>query len=106
MIDGNRDDDAGLCHGFGAVSANILPDLRRSAFLPTPEGWQAVVIGGALAPRGMVSWKKYVTPAQAEAIRAYVGEQARTLKLGLEHKALAPAAAGTAPGAAHPGAAP
>ena len=83
----------GLCHGFDTVSANIVPDLRRSGFLTSPEGWQAVVIGGALAPRGMISWKQFVTPAQAEAIRAYVGEQARTLKLELDHNAVAAPAA-------------
>ena len=76
----------GLCHGFNAVSSNIVPDLRRSAFLTSPEGWQAVVIGGALAPRGMISWKEFVSPAEAEAIRTYVGEQARALKLELNHK--------------------
>ena len=79
----------GLCHGFNAVSGNIVPDLRRSAFLTSPQGWQAVVIGGALAPRGMISWKQFVTPAQAEAIRAYVGEQARSIKLELDHNPVA-----------------
>jgi quinohemoprotein ethanol dehydrogenase len=77
----------GLCHGFDAVSPNIVPDLRRSAFLTSPEGWQAVVIGGALAGRGMISWKQFVTPSQAEAVRAFVGERARSLKLDLDHKA-------------------
>ncbi len=81
----------GLCHGFNAVSSNIVPDLRRSAFLTSPEGWQSVVIGGALTPRGMISWKRFVTPAQAEAVRAYVGEQSRALKLDLDHNASAPA---------------
>ncbi len=81
----------GLCHGFDAVSGNIVPDLRRSAFLTSPEGWQAVVIGGALAARGMISWKEFVTPAQAEAVRAFVGERARALKLDLDHNGGAPA---------------
>ncbi|HEY4341314.1 MAG TPA: PQQ-dependent dehydrogenase, methanol/ethanol family [Steroidobacteraceae bacterium] len=80
----------GLCHGFDTVSSNIVPDLRRSAFLTSPEGWQAVVIGGALASRGMISWKDSVTPAQAEAVRAFVGERARSLKLDLDHKAVPP----------------
>jgi quinohemoprotein ethanol dehydrogenase len=79
----------GLCHGFDTVSANIVPDLRRSGFLTSPGGWQAVVIGGALASRGMISWKEFVTPAQAEAVRAFVGERARSLKLDLDHKAAA-----------------
>jgi quinohemoprotein ethanol dehydrogenase len=77
----------GLCHGFDTVSPNIVPDLRRSAFLTNPEGWQAVVIGGALSERGMISWKEFVTPAQAEAVRAFVGERARSLKLDLDHNA-------------------
>jgi quinohemoprotein ethanol dehydrogenase len=81
----------GLCHGFDAVSGNIVPDLRRSAFLTSPEGWQQVVIGGALSARGMISWKEYVSPAQAEAVRAFVGERARALQLDLEHKAAQPA---------------
>ncbi|HTY94179.1 MAG TPA: PQQ-dependent dehydrogenase, methanol/ethanol family [Steroidobacteraceae bacterium] len=75
----------GLCHGFDAVSPNIVPDLRRSAFLTSPEGWREVVIGGALAARGMISWKQVVTPGQAEDIRAFVGERARALKRELEH---------------------
>jgi quinohemoprotein ethanol dehydrogenase len=77
----------GLCHGFDTVSANVLPDLRRSAFLTSPDAWQSVVIGGALASRGMVSWKQSVTPAQAEAVRVFVGERARALKLELDHNA-------------------
>ncbi len=81
----------GLCHGFDAVSGNIVPDLRRSAFLTSPQAWQSVVIGGALASRGMISWKQFVTPAQAEAVRAFVGERARALKLDLDHNAKAPA---------------
>jgi mono/diheme cytochrome c family protein len=75
----------GLCHGFDAVSGNILPDLRRSAFLTSPPAWQSVVIGGALASRGMISWRESITPAQAEAVRAFVGERARALKLELDH---------------------
>jgi quinohemoprotein ethanol dehydrogenase len=80
----------GLCHGFDAVSSNIVPDLRRSPFLTSPEGWQAVVIGGALAERGMISWKEFVTPAQAEAVRGFVGERARSLKRDLDHNAVPP----------------
>jgi quinohemoprotein ethanol dehydrogenase len=87
----------GLCHGFDTVSGNIVPDLRRSPFLTSPAGWQEVVIGGALSARGMISWKQFVTPAQAEAIRAFVGDRARTLKLQLDHNGAAPPAAAAAP---------
>jgi quinohemoprotein ethanol dehydrogenase len=68
------------CHGFDANSGNVIPDLRRSAMLTDKASWEQVVIGGALAERGMVSWAKFLTPAQGETIRAYVGEQARTLQ--------------------------
>ena len=68
------------CHGFGTDSANVVPDLRRSLILTDKSTWQQVVIGGAFEARGMVGWAKYLNPAQAETIRAYVGEQARALK--------------------------
>ena len=70
----------GRCHGFNANSTNVIPDLRRSPMLTDRASWEQVVIGGVLAERGMISWKKYVTPAQAEQIRAFVGERARALQ--------------------------
>jgi hypothetical protein len=48
------------------------------------------VIGGALSAGGMISWKEFVTPVQAEAVRAFVGERARALKLELDHNAAHP----------------
>jgi quinohemoprotein ethanol dehydrogenase len=68
------------CHGFDTQSANVIPDLRRSRMLTDKASWKNVVIDGALTDRGMVSWVKYLTVADAEAIRAYVGEQARALQ--------------------------
>jgi len=68
------------CHGGDAQSGNVLPDLRRSAMLTSPEAWQSVVIEGVLTPRGMISWSRFLTPADAEAVRAYVGEQARKMQ--------------------------
>jgi quinohemoprotein ethanol dehydrogenase len=64
-----------VCHGFSAASG-WNADLRRSAMLGSREGWRAVVIEGALKSRGMVSFGQYLTPAQAEDIRAYVRTQA------------------------------
>ena len=64
------------CHGFDTVSANVIPDLRRSPMLSDQDAWRTVVIDGVLADRGMVSWSKYVTPDDAEAIRAYVSDKA------------------------------
>jgi quinohemoprotein ethanol dehydrogenase len=68
------------CHGGSAQNGNILPDLRRSPMLTSAEAWQSVVIDGVLTPRGMISWSRFLTPQNAEAVRAYVGEQARKLQ--------------------------
>jgi len=69
----------GRCHGLNMMSANIVPDLRRSAALGDKEAWDAIVMGGALEKQGMISWAKLITPDDAEAIRAYVAEEARSL---------------------------
>ncbi len=69
----------GRCHGLNMMSANIVPDLRRSAALGDKDAWNAIVIRGALERQGMVSWAKFITPADAEAIRAYVADEARKL---------------------------
>jgi len=69
----------GRCHGLNMFSANIVPDLRRSAALPDKDAWNAIVMGGALGGRGMVSWARFLTPASSEAIRAYVIDEARKL---------------------------
>jgi len=62
----------GGCHGDGVRSGGVLPELRRSPVPADANAWQAVVLGGALQDRGMVSFKKDLTPADVEAVRAYV----------------------------------
>jgi quinohemoprotein ethanol dehydrogenase len=71
--------NCGVCHGAGARSSGILPDLRRSAALADREGWQAIVHQGALAGNGMVSFGRWFSPQQVEAVRGYVAEQAKLL---------------------------
>jgi quinohemoprotein ethanol dehydrogenase len=44
--------------------------------LATEEIWRAVVIDGALADRGMMSFSENLTAAEAEAMRSYVVSQA------------------------------
>lgn len=70
----------GICHGAGAHSSGVLPDLRRSGALADAEAWKAIVHDGALKANGMISFAKWYSPAQLESVRAYVGEQARKLK--------------------------
>ncbi|BAI95035.1 MULTISPECIES: PQQ-dependent dehydrogenase, methanol/ethanol family [Sphingobium] len=68
------------CHGPAAISSNVIPDLRRSAFLSDRQSWRAVVIDGALEGNGMVGWKQHLDEAEAEEIRGYVSAQAVALK--------------------------
>ncbi len=67
------------CHGMGTLSAGVLPDLRRSGALTDAGTWRAILIDGALASRGMVSFSRYMTPAEADAIRGYVSAQAEKI---------------------------
>jgi mono/diheme cytochrome c family protein len=60
-----------VCHGADAIGA-ILPDLRYSVVPQQKEAWDDVVLKGALAEQGMVSFSRYLTPSQSEAVRAYV----------------------------------
>ncbi|WP_374413981.1 PQQ-dependent dehydrogenase, methanol/ethanol family [Novosphingobium colocasiae] len=72
--------DCWVCHGPGAISSGVVPDLRRSGALTSAEAWQAVVIDGALKDRGMVSFAKYLSKQDAEDLRAYVADRARLLQ--------------------------
>ena len=63
-----------ICHG-GPVN----PDLRRSRLLPEKDAWQKVVIDGVLAPNGMAGFAAYLSPEEAEGIRAYLNQEARAL---------------------------
>ena len=66
----------GSCHGAGAVSLGILPDLRYSMALKSDEAWRNVVLGGAYADQGMASFEPVLDKETAEAIRAFVIAQA------------------------------
>jgi quinohemoprotein ethanol dehydrogenase len=71
------------CHGYGGMSGGVLPDLRYSGTLADKATWDAVVLDGMLTEQGMVSFRPNYTPAQVDAIRAYVIDQARiSAKLG------------------------
>jgi PQQ-dependent dehydrogenase (methanol/ethanol family) len=74
------------CHGSDGLSRGMFPDLRYSAALANEQAFKSIVIDGALAQNGMVSFKAAVTPEDAEAIRAYV--------VGTAHAAMPPPTAG------------
>jgi len=60
------------CHGDAAVSAGMLPDLRTTPALNSPDRWKSIVLGGELTDRGMVSFASEVDDTGSEAIRAYL----------------------------------
>lgn len=68
------------CHGSGAMSGGIVPDLRYSPVLADAEAWKSVVADGILADRGMVGFSKNFSAEEIEAIRAYVIERSRVLR--------------------------
>jgi quinohemoprotein ethanol dehydrogenase len=76
------------CHGMGTLSSGVVPDLRRSGALASREAWQRIVIGGALSNAGMVSFEKYLSSDDAEAIRGYVANEARALNAAASASAL------------------
>ncbi|MEZ5501933.1 MAG: c-type cytochrome [Halioglobus sp.] len=65
------------CHGLNAVSGLLIPDLRGSGYLWDEKAWEAVVLGGQLKDRGMASFADNISAEQAQAIRAYVIQQAQ-----------------------------
>ncbi|QIB66832.1 PQQ-dependent dehydrogenase, methanol/ethanol family [Kineobactrum salinum] len=65
------------CHGAGAQSTGVLPDLRRSPALANNDYWRAILIDGVLASKGMVSFAEWMTSEEIESVRAYVVHKAR-----------------------------
>jgi mono/diheme cytochrome c family protein len=94
-------DNCASCHGGDGRVTSVFPDLRYAGALHSPDAFKAIVIDGALEPNGMVSFRKVLKPADAEAIRAYV------TKLANDAKNAPPGFGfGPGPGAAAPAAAP
>ena len=71
--------DCQVCHGPNATGT-YLPDLRRSPMLLSAENWKSVVIDGALAPRGMASFSRFLDAKGAEDLRAYILTEARAIQ--------------------------
>jgi quinohemoprotein ethanol dehydrogenase len=67
-----------VCHGVGAISGGVLPDLRRAASLQGAGVWRDTLHGARVA-NGMPDFTPWVSDSDAEAIRAYVAREARTL---------------------------
>ncbi|MDT8400016.1 MAG: PQQ-dependent dehydrogenase, methanol/ethanol family [Pseudomonadales bacterium] len=70
----------GSCHGNNGRVSSLFPDLKYAAALNAPALFKAIVIDGALQNNGMVSFKEFLTPEDAEAIRAYIVSLANIAK--------------------------
>jgi quinohemoprotein ethanol dehydrogenase len=77
------------CHGDSATSSGVLPDLRYSSLIKSPEAFDMTVRQGTRVDMGMVAFKDEITPENLEQIRAYVIHRA-----GEDRKAEAGAPAG------------
>lgn len=62
----------GRCHAFGRA---LLPDLRRMSAV-TNQIFYDIVLNGAYAGKGMARWDDVLSGSDAQAIHAYVIEQA------------------------------
>jgi quinohemoprotein ethanol dehydrogenase len=65
----------GSCHGPGAVSGGMAPDLRASAVVTQSEPFARIVRDGARAVRGMPAYAQ-MTDAQLAALQHFIRRQA------------------------------
>jgi quinohemoprotein ethanol dehydrogenase len=65
------------CHGFGAISGHVTPDLRRSSYIQDANAFRLVMEQGLLSERGMPPFGLQISAADAEALRAYIVSEAR-----------------------------
>ncbi len=65
----------GFCHGSGAISPGVMPDLRRMDE-NIRSHFQDIVRGGMLKDNGMASFGDLLTEEEAEAIKSYIQKRA------------------------------
>jgi quinohemoprotein ethanol dehydrogenase len=74
------------CHGMGAESSGLHPDLRHST-RSVHEEWNSIVRGGTRQGEGMASFADHLSASDARAIHAYVIQRALR-EPGLSERAL------------------
>jgi quinohemoprotein ethanol dehydrogenase len=70
-----------MCHGPGAVSGGIAPDLRASRIVLSRDAFEDVVLRGLLRANGMSRFPS-LTPDEAENLRHYVRSMVPTAREG------------------------
>lgn len=68
------------CHGFGAVSGGVTPDLRRSLVAENYDAFHSVVKEGALLQNGMPKFGPELPDQGLRAIQAYLADEANFLR--------------------------
>ena len=69
-------ENCAMCHDVGGLARSSFPDLRRSPMLHSADGFNNVVLQGALAERGMTSFAAVLNETDTDAIRHYIISQA------------------------------
>jgi quinohemoprotein ethanol dehydrogenase len=72
------------CHGVGAIASGGAPDLRASPVPLDRDTFTQIVKDGALLKQGMPKFGD-LTPADLDALRHYIRQQALTPKSGVVH---------------------
>jgi quinohemoprotein ethanol dehydrogenase len=67
------------CHEGGRIFSGF-PDLNYTIALNAPDLFKSIVVDGALAENGMISFKNSLKPEDAEAIRSFLTARANELK--------------------------
>ena len=88
-----------FCHGVGAVSGGVIPDLRTSALFFS-DALVPIVMEGRLLEKGMPNLSKWMTKDEVELIRVYITAKRNELAAAqaAAPAAVAPVAAPTAGG--------
>jgi quinohemoprotein ethanol dehydrogenase len=91
-----------FCHGVGAQSGGVIPDLRTSKLFFS-DALEPIVMQGQLLAKGMPHLAQWMTKEELDAIRAYMTAKRNELATKEEAaKAAAPAAASSPPAATSP----
>jgi quinohemoprotein ethanol dehydrogenase len=75
-----------VCHGEGAISGGVVPDLRASAFLAN-DFFYNIVLEGPLESQGMVSFKENLKRDDATDIRNYIIHRANQDRMAAQSPA-------------------
>jgi quinohemoprotein ethanol dehydrogenase len=68
------------CHGFGAISGQVTPDLRRSPTVMSAGAFHTIVKQGVLLPNGMPKFGDELPDADVETIREFIIDEARFIR--------------------------